>query len=530
MPILLRHSRSVSSGEDFESWFAIGAIKVDLPLARKVGGLALALEKAFDDISDDWFELALRQGLNPTSIYAHAPSCTANVSDLGVMMAWAKIVDGFAARSETTLIVCDDPWVYRHLSQKENITSGPPPTLGWTSFVLATRGLLSRLRCALRLARERSRVSDHKENFISESNSLLVYGHPRSTAEGHDGYFGNLLKELPQARRVLHVDCLSERANTLKGAGQTASLHAWSQFADLLGLPFVRWRPALAETPDEWRWLVKRAVALEGGTGQAAMIRWQQICQRRWLQSAKPECVIWPWENHGWERDFVRAARAAGVRTVGYQHSVIGPQMLNYSFQSNADGLASIPDVILCTGKATLEQLSQWGIPKERLHIGGALRIPDVKKMTPTATGPVYMALSFDQETAKQMVAAAELLTMHGYKILLKSHPMQPTILTENKNIEVTQKFFSDFDNLKAVIYAASTVGMEAAIAGLPTIRYQTEGKIALDILPPSVSLPASDFGGLVNALENATPVAVTREDVFSPVNRDVWKKAIARD
>ena len=87
----------------------------------------------------------------------------------------------------------------------------------------------------------------------------VVYGHPASTPEGGDGYFGDLMIKEPQLHRVLHVDCARARARALEGGGRTFSLHAWGRplFA-LAALPFQRWRPAMAEPMGENHWLVRR--------------------------------------------------------------------------------------------------------------------------------------------------------------------------------------------------------------------------------------------------------------------------------
>ncbi len=87
-----------------------------------------------------------------------------------------------------------------------------------------------------------------------------------------------------------------------------------------------------------------------------------------------PGRVAWPWENFAWERGLCRAARKRGVATIGSQHTVVGPHQINYSTQANADGLASIPDLVVANGPAYKAELSAWGVPEDRLLIGGAFR------------------------------------------------------------------------------------------------------------------------------------------------------------
>jgi len=160
--------------------------------------------------------------------------------------------------------------------------------------------------------------------------------------------------------------------------------------------------------------------------------------------------------------------------------------------------------------------------------LGGALRFPDIAKSTPDPEGPVYLALSFDQQTSEQMMAAAEALTDKGFRFVFKHHPMQPLVQSNNPQIKSTDKLFFEHTGLRALIYAASTVGMGAALAGLPTLRFQTEGKIALDILPANLSLPASDAGGLEDALQKLRAPRFDRQQFFSPVDLEFWKRTLS--
>ncbi len=534
MTVLLRTSRNLppASTPDttYDKWLAIGDAPQGLDPEKKMPGLAADLETAFDNIAETWLSLGRELGAEPSAGLAHAPACAANASDLGLMMAWSRIVGQKTGARETVLVVCDDPWMFRHLAGLQGIGAGTPPPLWPLPLKLALRGFAARLKSAVALARDAIGLRHQRRLAPSASTVLLVYGHPSSTADGTDGYFGNLMKKNAALSRLLHVDCAAGRARELEGGGRTLSLRAWGKLSDALTLPFARWRPPPRHLTGEWGWLVRRAAALEGGTGQGATIAWQRKCQHRWLAETRPRVVAWPWENHSWERDFVRAARALGIRTLGYQHSVIGRQMLNYAPGSNPDGLASLPDRILCTGDSTRRQLLEWGVPDERLGIGGALRIPEPFSINPDPEGPVFLALPFDAETAGQMVAAARALTGQGFRFLVKDHPMTPFSFNPTPAIERTDKPFFEHPGLRALVYAATTVGLEAALAGLPTIRFRPEGRIALDILPKGTRLPAADAAGLAEALNQAGVPVLNRDEFFSPVPKDLWQRTLRDD
>jgi len=383
------------------------------------------------------------------------------------------------------------------------------------------------MKCTVALCFRAMALRQQKQNTANGGAVLLVYGHPTSTADGMDGYFGDLMKILPYLTRVLHVDCNAGRARSLGEDGRTISLHAWGRLTDAVPLAFARWRPQPKHKAGLNGWLVRRAAALEGGTAQAAMIAWQKKCQRRWLAETRPRLVAWPWENHSWERDFVRAAHALGIRTVGYQHSVIGPQMLNYGPGSNTDGLDSLPESILCTGPATRQQLLEWGVPAARLKIGGALRFSGPSPVRFDADGPVFMALPFDGETARQMVAAARALTDKDFRFLVKDHPMTSFNFPSGNGLVQTDRPLTEHPGLRAVIYAATTVGLEAALAGLPTVRFRPEGRLALDILPKGVDLPVTDAAGMEEALNTLTAPILSRDKIFSSVSKELWQRTL---
>ena len=122
------------------------------------------------------------------------------------------------------------------------------------------------------------------------------------------------------------------------------------------------------------------------------------------------------------------------------------------------------------------------------------------------------------------MVDAAVKLVSKNYKFLVKDHPMTPFEFTERDGLQRTHMQFFEIDGLAAVVYAATTVGLVSALAGLPTIRFQPKGVIALNILPSEVSLPSATEDDLERALRCAVPSEITRDDIFSPIDMEVWR------
>jgi surface carbohydrate biosynthesis protein (TIGR04326 family) len=259
------------------------------------------------------------------------------------------------------------------------------------------------------------------------------------------------------------------------------------------------------------------------------MICWQQLCQRRWLDEARPRVVVWPWENHAWERAFVGAARAGGVRTLGYQHATVGAREWNHSPASDPADEGSLPDRILCTGEAGRAALLAFGVPAGRLAIGGALRLKTFGPLRRDPAGPVFVALPFDAAIAAQMVDACRRLADKGWRFVVKDHPMTPFAFAGGENMVRADRSLADQPAVSAVLYAATTVGLEAILGGLPTLRFVPEGKVPNDPVPAALAVPAVSAATLQAALHDLrVPPPPAGAAVFAPPDLDLWRSELA--
>jgi len=277
-------------------------------------------------------------------------------------------------------------------------------------------------------------------------------------------------------------------------------------------------------------WLIRRAAALEGGTGQAAMIAWQIHCQKRWLRAVRPSVVVWPWENHSWERALVRAARRHGVRTIGYQHATVARYEWNYSPRSNPDGINSIPDRIFCSGEVHRARLADWGVPEERMAVAGSLRFAAPRGPRHDPRAPVFVALPFDNRIATEMLEALRPLAAKGWRFLVRDHPMCPFPFTESPGIARAEGSLSAQREVAAVLYCATTVGLEAILAGLPTLRFRPRCRVPTDPMPEGVEVPAASSGEVEEKLKHLRPLsAVPTTSVFAPPDLEPWKEELTR-
>ena len=516
--MILRQSRGLPEAGTFDRWCSIGGGE-----GRKVENLAGRLEAAFDAIRDRWWELGRRLAATPSAELAHMPTCGTYSSDFGLMLAWARLAGELASETPRTLVVCDDPWLFRHIATLPRVEAGAPPGMFGKATMLCLRGFLARCRAALRVARAALAC---RRMDTRGCPAIVAFGHPESVP-GRDAYFGGLMEAIPELKRLMHTDCPVARTRDLVLDGRTTGLHAWGSPWMALTLPLARWRPSRDDVSISEGWLIRRAAAVESGGGSGAMTRWQLHCQERWLDEARPGAVAWPWENHPWERALVRAARKRGVGTVGYQHTVIGPHMYNQSPASNPDGIDGLPDLVVCNGPAYARNLVDWGVPEKRLVIGGALRQAGPKPLTHDPDGPVFVALSSNWVFSEQMLAAMESLD-GPLRFLVKEHPMYPHPFAETEMVGRTKTPLQDQPGLSAVLYCTGTIGLEALLGGLPTLRFRPEGAVAMDILPPGLEARPVDAKTLAQALKVLEkPVSLSWDAVLAPPDFDVWKQAL---
>lgn len=491
---------------------------------------ALRLAQAFEAASGRWWELTRAMAGDGGALLAHTPSAAPNNSDLGLALAWTALLREAAERRADLVVRCADPWLFRHLAGLPGVqVEGRAPPLWPRTLTLALRGLAARARTAWRMARLAG-AARPRPDVPPGAPAIMAYGHPQSRPDGFDAYFGPLMSEVAGLRRVLHTDAGADAIARLAEDARSESLHGWgSAWFALCRLPFARWRPSpsLLTGPDGW--LVRRAAALEGGTGQGAAIAWQLHCQERWMAERKPAVIAWPWENHGWERGLIRVARRLGLRTIGHQHSVIGGQF-NIGALGLADPQADLPEMVAANGPSGRRQLEARGVPPDRLADAGTLRFSPPPALTFDPAGPVLLAVPFDRVVAAQMIEAARPAARDGLTILVRDHPLFPVDFTPEENLTRSPGPLTSLTGVRAVVFAATTVGLEAVLAGLPVFRFIPAGRIAVNILPVGPVVPTVDAARLPSALAAVSPPPPPPAwtSIFSPADLSFWKEQLS--
>lgn len=525
MTVLLRRSDDIPPGMQYDSWCAIGPAP-DLDPARRQPNIASRLEKAFEECREVWWELGRHLAAAGSSRFSHAVTCAPPSSDMGTSLSWALLVEGFATQPAAVLVVCDDPWLFRHLARLPGVRAGRFPRLWPIRLRLKVRGLAARLRVAFRVGIASVALRLQKRAHAAGGTFVLVYGHPGSRADGHDAYFSSLLIEEGGVSRLLHTDCGLSRARELGRHGRTASLHAWGNLWLACCAALACWRPSKPDRYGPYGWLVRQAADHEAGGGSAAMTAWQGFCQERWLRAVRPRVVAWPWESHPWERAFISAARGLGTRTIGYQHTVVGRHRYNESPRPLPNGVAGLPDRIICNGAAGANDLRHLGVPAEFLTIGGAFRFQPSALLPYARDGVVFVALPTKIPACTELIAAVRHAAGHGFRFIVKSHPMYPFAFDPSPEVQPTKRSMLEYrEGLRAVISLESAVGLEAALAGIPFVRFMTSGFPAIDILPFDTPHVTADADTLIDVLSRLTPPAPLPWDrVFAPVDKDLWR------
>ena len=527
MAVILRSTWNIEENDKQYLWYGITGTSPNLDENKIVNNIAELLEENFTDIGDLWWSIGKKLGKTRGGNLAHLPTAASYNSDFGQFLAWTKLTKKLAAKQEKYLAICDDPWVYRQLSMIPGVSSVRPPPLWKKKYFLIVRGYLARLRLVVKNLIALLLFIGKKKSAKKHQMAIVAYAHPSSTPEGFDAYFGDLMKLIPSILRLIHTDGSIKFSRSLIGE-QTFSLHSWGNAVFCLSLIFKKWAPDFTEIKSNYLWLIKRSVLIENGSAVIAGNAWQMYCQERCIKTLMPKKVLWPWENHPWERELTRSAHKEGIQTLGYQHAVIGIQQFNPCPRSNVDGLKSIPSKVICSGLAYYKQLIKWGIPEDKLVVGGAFRFKKSDNVKYDPKGPVFVAASADAKITETLMKSVTLAQGKGRKFIVKMHPLYPQKIIESKDILITKNTIPEQDKISAVVYGTGASGLEGLLAGIPTFRLRLHDKVAVNVLPEGVDAVPFSVNELGEKLDKAVPPReVSWENIYAPVILDVWREQL---
>lgn len=255
---------------------------------------------------------------------------------------------------------------------------------------------------------------------------------------------------------------------------------------------------------------------------------------------------IYIFENHIWEKMFCLAFRQYSPKTtlVGYAHTIVNTMYTCYSVSSYELGILPLPDIIVVNGVRAKQTLEMSGFSGKKIIITGALRYQhmDKKKFVPKGhkETTVLVALSIGINDSIELIhkVFAALGDKKGICVLLKCHPTTPFSIISRyissipANVQIRHEpIESLLPDSDVLLYAESTVCVEALAMGVPVINVKSDHRIDMNIFEgigaiPSVSTPAE----LEKAVWQVTPqpaldkfnaIQGIVDEIFAPLRQD---------
>lgn len=282
-------------------------------------------------------------------------------------------------------------------------------------------------------------------------------------------------------------------------------------FRSLRSFWWPRWPDALSVRGHSVRWLCLREWWLEVGRASLCAYRLYYECVRGMLSKGSWRTLISFYENQPWEKLQVLAARASGVRTVGIQVSLFSRFYLPHALGRGEQERLPLPDLLGSSGEAARRLWEESGFPASSLRLCGALRYPDLAERTrsrnpapPKAEerSRVLVVLPIDPELTRHLLDALARAfpdggAADGLRLRIRAHPVEPmprdwvqfpATIAETTSTNLQE----DLSACGVVLFAGSTVGLEALAEGKVVLRYRSPRLFDLDdsygVLLPVVS------------------------------------------
>ncbi len=415
------------------------------------------------------------------------------------------------------ILVVEDPWLLSQLKENPQVQCVGSSSLTGrkiSSFFLGAARRAAWLGRTLRDLQRQKHWTPKGSPAAPEKPSIALYAFPLKESfvgesgwqdpylPGLDHLLGKLGYEVirftPPAVRGFERE-LAERHRTF----QPLILHATAVGILKSLLAFWKFRGSKTATVRSLpvHRLIEREEWLELSRANLCSNRLFYECANEMPQRGNWRWVIFPHENQPWEKLAVLAARQSGVRTVGIQTAIISRYYLPHLLGKGEQTFMPLPDLISTPGPAFRNLLLEGGIPPERLIMTGTIRYPQLNKIkTFTAEPPlrpaaeqkqVLILLPIDRCLAEHLLYALQAAfpddgESAGVRLQVRSHPMHPLDLSRwgLKN-QAAPSGFQDLDQslltADLVLFAGSTVGLEALAARRKVLRYRSDSLLDVD-------------------------------------------------
>lgn len=208
--------------------------------------------------------------------------------------------------------------------------------------------------------------------------------------------------------------------------------------------------------------------------------------------------ILYPFENRSWEKMILLAAREAtdSIKLNGYQHASLTSKHINFILEKDEAKNIPFPDEIITMGYVTKDMMTGiFNFPKDKVKAGCALRkaFPPLKYVRDRFPGRVNRILTALASNVSEYVRATEFLDSafadsQPYKLIIRPHPAidfkKALRIYRPRRIKYELDGLALYDSLKAcdlVIYASSTVAIDAIFLGIPVVHIELDNLSTCD-------------------------------------------------
>lgn len=235
--------------------------------------------------------------------------------------------------------------------------------------------------------------------------------------------------------------------------------------------------------------LIAHAVREAHGSGEVFRSLYVYECARRLAARVRISRCVYPYENRAWEKMLLLGIRAGSpaTRMVGYQHASITASHTNFMLGDKEPEVTPLPDVVVTMGAVTKDWLIREGRhPASLVKAGcalrqaragaGALRQRRAKRV---ARVLVALATSQTEYLGTLMFLNEAVDPNEGREIRIRPHPTLSLAEAVRLLPDGRARFpyatsrgpvAEDLAWADVVLYASSTIGLEAVGMGVPAV------------------------------------------------------------
>lgn len=347
---------------------------------------------------------------------------------------------------------------------------------------------------------------------------IATLTHPRSFPSPHvyrDAYFGSLVEHVSASgAKALVLGLAVERPfqqlkkfNTVNYGLPVVPLEACLTFKNYLACTLLSlatsFRPAQPRGPMEIdgvdvSCLVKGAFTEARHSGDLFLNLRIYYCANWLARNLRIERCIYPFENRSWEKMLLLGVGAASpyIRMVGYQHASLTMSHTNFMLGLEEASFTPLPAAILTTGCRVTDWLEREGrFPPGIVKTACALRqsqpVHRSERRTQQGNTRILVALATSVEEYVKTLRFLEqaLAGVDGCQLRIRPHPEFPleaalAIAPLNGTgwfAQSTGPLADDLAWADIVLYASSTVGLEAVAMGIPAVYLDLGGFLDTD-------------------------------------------------